>query len=285
MNLLHLHYFYIVAREQGFTKASKVLRIQQPAISRMVKLLEEDLGMKLFEQIGRQIRLTPLGLEVFESSKKIFAEVDELKRSIGHLKGEYKGVMAFAAAEPIASHFVSKKLSSFLEKHPLVYPQIFSGPASMLCDRIAKGELEFGLFFHLPHLPESLETKIHDSVRFRLVVKKDLRKNKKTLRSFIGSREIDDTDNRRFPTVERMRQDDPEVKIAISSNNLTAHKEMVLAGLGVSILPEFLVDSEIASGQLADIYPQEKFDFKMKLVTRKSGVLSLNAKTFLSEQA
>ena len=51
MNLLHLHYFYHVAKEGGFTKASTSLRIQQPAISRMVKLLESDIGFSLFERV------------------------------------------------------------------------------------------------------------------------------------------------------------------------------------------------------------------------------------------
>lgn len=72
MNLLHLQYFYVVAKEQGFTKASKALRIQQPAISRMVKLLEEDLGVRLFEKIGRNIQLTTQGKDVFQHYKNDF---------------------------------------------------------------------------------------------------------------------------------------------------------------------------------------------------------------------
>lgn len=281
MNLLHLHYFYVVAKEQGFTRASRTLRIAQPAISRMVKLLEEDFGFALFERIGRNVQLTRQGLEVFENCKKIFAEVDQLKSSLDHIKGECKGPLALAAAEPIASHFIPSCLVSFLGQNEKVYPQIFSGPSSMLFERILNGELEFGLFFHIPSLPERLEMKVLRQSRFHLVIKKELRRNKKVLRSFIGSREIDDVDNRRFPTVERMRQEDPEVKIKISSNNLTAHREMVLAGLGVSILPDFLVASEIEAGRLADVYTNEKFEFSMKVVYRKSGVLSLNARSFL----
>jgi DNA-binding transcriptional LysR family regulator len=88
MNLLHLQYFYVVAKEQGFTQASRALRIQQPAISRMVKLLEEDFGFKLFEKVGRNVQLTKAGSEVFEHCKNIFGGVEDLKQSLGKISGD-----------------------------------------------------------------------------------------------------------------------------------------------------------------------------------------------------
>src|SRR4051812_45778540 len=114
MNLLHLEYFYVVAKEQGFTKASRALRISQPAISRMVKSLEEDFAFSLFERVGRNVRLTSQGLEVFEKCAKIFGEVDRLKGALGQIQGECKGPLQFAAAEPIASAFIPAKLAPFL---------------------------------------------------------------------------------------------------------------------------------------------------------------------------
>jgi Transcriptional regulator len=283
MNLLHLQYFYVVAKEQGFTKASKVLRIQQPAISRMVKLLEEDVGFPLFEKTGRRVQLTQAGHEVFEYCKKIFGTVDELKTSLGQISGECKGPLHIGAAEPIASHFIPGILKSYLTDHPLVYPNIFSGPASSLFENIEKGQLELGMFFHIPELPEKLEIIHNNEVRFYLVIKKDLRRKKEILETFIGSREIDDTSTKRFPTLERLRKDYPAAKIKISTNNLTAHKEMVLQGLGVAILPAFLVENDIKNGLLSDVYPTEHFKFQMKFIKRKTAILSMAAQKFLSQ--
>jgi len=277
MNLLHLQYFYVVAKENGFTNASKALRIQQPAISRMVKMLEEDMGLKLFEKIGRNVQLTPQGTEVFEYCRKIFGTVDDLKHSLGQISGECKGPLKICASEPISSQFLPSIMSKFIKKYPKVYPSIFSGPASMLFEQIISGDIELGIFFHIPDLPEKLEIFEKKEIRFHLVVRKELRKNKATLESFIGSREIDDTSTRRFPTLERLRKDYPEAQIRISSNNLSAHKEMVLQGLGVSILPDFLVAKEIKAGTLADIYPKEEFKFQMKFIKRKTAVLSVSA--------
>ena len=183
MNLLHLHYFYVVAKEQGFTRASEVLRIQQPAISRMVGQLEEFFGFKLFEKVGRNVQLTRQGQEVFESCVRIFGEVDMLKASLGKISGEAKGPLLIAASEPIAARFIPHHLQKYLQHHPQVHPQIYAGPASLMLERLLKGELEMGLFFHVPDLPERLEIFKTKSFRFHLVIKKDQRRNKEVLQS------------------------------------------------------------------------------------------------------
>jgi DNA-binding transcriptional LysR family regulator len=277
MNLLHLEYFYVVAKEQGFTKASKALRIQQPAISRMVRFLEDDFGFRLFEKVGRNVQLTPAGMEVFEYCKNIFGAVDELKQSLGKISGECKGPLYIGASEPIASRFLPPVMKGYLGQHPLVYPNIFSGPASSVFEYLVKGDVEMGLFFHIPEIPPKLEIFKTIDVRFYLVIKKDRRQKKDILETFIGSREIDDTSTKRFPTLDRLRKDYPAAKIKISSNNLTAHREMVLQGLGVSILPDFLVEEDIKKGLLSDVYSKERFIFQMKFIKRKTGVLSLAA--------
>lgn len=283
MNLLHLNYFYVVAKEQGFTKASKALRIQQPAISRMVKLLEEDLGLSLFEKVGRNVQLTKEGLEVFEYCKKIFNTVEELQSSIGQISGDCSGPLMIGAAEAIASHYLPHIFKSYLTNFPKVYPNIFSGPASMMFDKISKGDLELGLFFHIPELPDKLEIFATQRIRYHLVVRRDLKRKSEIIESFIGSREIDDTATKKFPTLDRLKKDYPKASIKISSNNLTAHKEMVLQGLGVSILPDFLVRDELQSGILVDFYKNEEFNFNLKFIKRKTAILTLAAKTLVND--
>lgn len=281
MNLLHLEYFFVVAREGGFTRASEALRIQQPAISRMVRQLEEDFGFPLFEKVGRNVQLTKQGVDVFENCKQIFGAVDNLKTSLGQIKGVCQGPLTIGAAEVIATHFIPSAMPQFINSHPKVYPSIISGPASMLLTEILNGKIEVGMFFHVPDLPEKAEVFDRKMFRYHLVVKKSLRKKKEVIESFIGSREIDDVSTRRFPTIERIKKDYPGVKIRLSSNNLTSHLQYVREGLGVAILPEFLVKEDLRSGVLADVFPGEKFEFEMKLIKRRTSVLSLNVRTFL----
>ncbi len=149
----------------------------------------------------------------------------------------------------------------------------------MLLEKITSGEMECGIFFHIPDLPAKLEIFERKDIRYHLVVRKDLKNNKETIESFIGSREIDDTSTRRFPTLEKLRKDFPKAQIRISSNNLTAHREMVLQGLGVSILPEFLIKEDLKEKRLVDLYPHDDFHFQMKFVKRATTVLSINARS------
>lgn len=281
MNLLHLEYFYYVAKEGGFLRAAEKLRIQQPAISRMVASLEDYFGFKLFEKIGRNVRLTPQGEEVFESCKKIFSDVEELKQSVGKISGEHKGSLLIGASEPIASHYLPPKIAALVKQHPKLYPNIYSGPASILLKKIENGDLEVGIFFHIPTLSEKLIIDCKIDVDFRLVVRRDLCKDESVLNHFIGSREIDDLSTKSFPTLDRLRQKYPKASIKTSSNNLTAHRALVISGVGVSVLPKFLIEEDLKKKILIDVFPGQNFVFQMKIIKRRHAILSLNASSLI----
>lgn len=78
MELNHLKYFYFVAREGGFSKASRLLRVAQPALTRAVKALEDDLEVTLFERRGRGVLLTKVGNDVYRKCEIVFAQTREI---------------------------------------------------------------------------------------------------------------------------------------------------------------------------------------------------------------
>jgi DNA-binding transcriptional LysR family regulator len=162
---------------------------------------------------------------------------------------------------------------------------VFSGPASLAADRIASGDLELGLYFYAERLPPSLEIQQLGSVPFHLVVRHDRRKHRATLASFIGSREVEGDRPRRFPTLERLKRIVPEAKIRISTNDIEAHLRMVEAGLGVSVLPRFVVADGLARRRLADVMPDVELAFPLLLVTRRHRVLSRAAAALVAAVA
>ena len=135
-------------------------------------------------------------------------------------------------------------------------------------------QLDCCLFFHLPKLNEDIEVLERHPERFRVVVKKSHRDNFEVIESFIGSREIDNLNNTRFPTIDFMKKFYPNTNIALSSNNLEFHRQMVLRGKGTSILPEVLIQKDLQKELLIDLFPSENFFFDLKLVKRKSKNLS-----------
>ena len=117
--------------------------------------------------------------------------------------------------------------------------------------------------------------------RFRLVVKKSESKNVKILESFIGSREIDDPSTNSFPTVELLRKSYPHTRIVFSSNSITLHKQLVMAGQGVSIVPEVMIEAELKKNILVDIFPKKIFQWDLLVFKRKTDHLGAAAKAFL----
>lgn len=100
--------------------------------------------------------------------------------------------------------------------------------------------------------------------------------------SFIGSREIDDTAARRFPFLELLKKDLPESRTTISSNDISAHRQLVIERLGVAVLPIFLIADDLEKGRVIDLYPREEMYFDLKVIKRKTAVLSKNAEELLS---
>lgn len=82
MDIRQLTYFHAVAKYKSFTKASGVLHLSQPALSKMVKSLEDELEMELIDRSSRKIELTEAGEIVFEQSKMILDSLDNLSANL-----------------------------------------------------------------------------------------------------------------------------------------------------------------------------------------------------------
>src|SRR5829696_6728436 len=82
MELRHLRYFVVVAQEVNFTRAAKRLRIAQPALSSQIKKLEQELGVRLFERVGRGVRLTEAGQLLLEEARHHFVQIEQTVRVV-----------------------------------------------------------------------------------------------------------------------------------------------------------------------------------------------------------
>src|SRR6267154_1325171 len=77
MELRHLRYFVAVGEEQHYGRAARRLRVAQPALSRQIQDLEEELGFKLFERLSRGVKLSEAGKLFLEDARRILQEVSE----------------------------------------------------------------------------------------------------------------------------------------------------------------------------------------------------------------
>lgn len=282
MELNHLKYFHAVAKEGSFTRASRSLRIQQPTMSKMVKSLEDRLGVGLLERHRTGLVLTSAGSEVFAHCEEIFSRVREIEALSNHEKTECSGPLAFGATDSVASYLIPEILGGFVRRWPKVRPSIFAGSSNLICDEILDGKVEFGIFFTVPATTSFQITDLIE-VPFSLVVAASEHSNRDIRKSFIISREIDYPKSRPFPVLEMLRKHQVSGETAISCNNLDSQKELVKQGLGVSLLPRFMVKSSLASGSLVAYHQKKEFFYSLKLVTRRGKVLSKSAEAFLAE--
>mgnify|MGYP000627829828 CR=1 FL=1 len=109
--------FEAVADHLSFTQAAKSLHLSQPAVSMQVKAIEEQVGLPLFEQLGKQIYLTEAGHEIHHYSRAIRQLLDEAEDVINALKGAHQGRLTISVAST-ANYFVPTLLGVFHERFP-----------------------------------------------------------------------------------------------------------------------------------------------------------------------
>ncbi|MCR4300782.1 MAG: LysR family transcriptional regulator [Sulfuricaulis sp.] len=117
LTLRQLKVFESVARHLNFTRAAEDLFLTQPAVSMQVKLLEKQLGLALFEQLGKRIHLTEAGGEVLGYARAITQQLDELETVLNRLKGLSGGKLRISVATT-ANYFIPTLLGTFSRRYP-----------------------------------------------------------------------------------------------------------------------------------------------------------------------
>ena len=117
ITIRQLRVFREVARQQSFTRASKVLFLTQPAVSMQIKQLEDVVGMPLFEKQGKQISLTDAGEEIRLLSDTILQQIEETQQNLEQLASGIQGKLRLAVATTVAS-VATRLMARFNAKYP-----------------------------------------------------------------------------------------------------------------------------------------------------------------------
>lgn len=145
MELRALNYFLAIAREENITKASQMLHISQPALSRQMMQLEEELGVKLFVRSNHNIVLTEDGLLLKRRAQELLSLADKTRREFLHKDTELRGEVTIGSGEFRSTTELAKIIVAFRKKHPLVQFHIYSGNADNIQDYIGRGHLDLGV--------------------------------------------------------------------------------------------------------------------------------------------
>jgi DNA-binding transcriptional LysR family regulator len=139
--------FLTVAQQKSFSKASQVLYISQPAVSRHIKSLEAYYKTKLFERKGIQIELTPAGKLLFEKLTEVKRIQEQTEFEISTIKNvlHAKGVLKLGASTTVALYILPKVLSSFNQHYPQINISLLNRNSEIVLDALLTEEINLGI--------------------------------------------------------------------------------------------------------------------------------------------
>ena len=149
MELRHLRYFKVVAELQHFHKAADKLHITQPALSNQIKQLEQELNTKLFERVGRGVKLSESGELVLSSAIRILNEAELLKESVSDLESGQAGTLKIGVLQSINSLYLRSLVAEFDRNNPNISLQIEEMTNYNIEKKVTRGDIDIGIGFIL----------------------------------------------------------------------------------------------------------------------------------------
>lgn len=142
MDLRQMRYFAGVAERLSFSQAAIILNVSQSALSRQIRLLEEELGVQLFDRVGRAIALTPAGSDLLARCQSVLKDVESIAKRAAELAGGSAGPLRVGATPQTLESVVSRFLPRFLEAHPQVEVVLMEDGSARLSRELERGGLD-----------------------------------------------------------------------------------------------------------------------------------------------
>jgi len=247
MDIPSLQAFTTVAATGSFSLAAERLCLTQPAVSKRVTGLEERLGVRLFDRIGRRVVLTEAGETLLPRARRILAELEDSRRALADLSGRVAGRLTIGTSHHIGLHRLPPVLRRFTARYPEVELDLHFMESEAACRAVESGELELGIVTLPPEPVSHLHTTPVWPDPLCIVA------NPGHPLAMAGELTIPDLadHNAILPaqgTYTRQlleRAVEPhgvQLRIGLSTNYLETIKMMVSVGLGWSLLPHTMVE-------------------------------------------
>ena len=255
MDLRQLDMFKAVAEEGSFTAAAKQLHVSQSAISRQVKLLEEELGGPLLHRGARGVTLTSSGELLLSLAHRLNRDVKHVVAQIAETHDLLRGSLTIAGGMTVCLHVLPRVLRDYRKKYPGVDIKVVTGRNETILALLRGHEVDLALLT-LPIQDKDLEVIPVLKEEMVVVTAKNhpLAKQKSvdvdTLASYPQILYEEGSNTRRVQ--ERLfAQTERTLNVAMETENVEITKAMVGAGLGITLIPYAAIEREVRAGRLA----------------------------------
>lgn len=146
MNLQQLEYLKNVAETENFTKASKLLLVTQPALSKSIAKLEEELKVPLFEKSGRNVKLTKFGKIFLVHAERALIEIEKGIKELDEMVSDTTGTVSISSTSRVGAYFMNFIISDFLNDNPNAKFQFNQQSVTEIIEDLKKGKIDIGFY-------------------------------------------------------------------------------------------------------------------------------------------
>lgn len=244
MELHQVRYFQAVAHCGSFTRAAAREHVAQPSLSQQILKLEDELGARLFNRLGRKVTLTPFGELFARHAQRILLELEGARHDIEDIKGLRRGSVTLGVIPTVAPYLLPSLLSAFRSAGPLITTNICEDLTSSVMTRLASGELDLALLsLPLPSSDFVAEAELSDRMLLALPTRHHLLRSRPSRIGFDEVAEepfllLKDGHCFRDDVLNLCKREHMNLNIVFEGGQFDTLLALVAAGLGVTLLPE-----------------------------------------------
>jgi DNA-binding transcriptional LysR family regulator len=276
--------FYTVACYKSISKAAEALYISQPAISKSIMKIENDMGVILFSRNSRGVKLTEEGKVLFEYIQKAMNEISIGERLLTKLKKKEEGTIKLGVSTTLCRYFLIPILKGFIEQYPHIQIKIINKTTLETLELLDEGKIDLGLVSCAPYCESYSITELLEIQDVFVCGKEYLETKGITEATDIFSKSnlmlLEEDNISRKYIDQYFTQNNIEVKPDIQISNMDLLIEFAKIGLGVTCVIKDFIRKELAEGSLVEIpitpsIPKRTID----IVYNKKLSLSIAAQT------
>lgn len=283
MDSQNLKAFVLVAESGSFSLAAEKLHLTQPAVSKRVALLEEQLDSHLFDRIGRSVSLTEAGHALLPHAHSVLDELQVAAQSVRDLAGEVAGKLRLATSHHIGLHRLPPVLSYFCNTYPAVHIDIDFMDSEQAYELIMQGKVELAVVTLAPTRESSLVTLPlwPDPLDFMVAKHHPLAQTKLLDIEALSAHPaiLPGLNTYTGQIVKRLfDQHGLNLQVSMATNYLETIRMMTSVGLGWTVLPRSMRDSSLTTLSIGDA----AIERTLGIVYHQGRSLSRAARAFIS---
>ncbi len=246
MEFNQLRYVCAIADTGSFSRAAEHCHVAQPSLSQQVSKLEEELGTRLFDRLGRSVRLTDAGRAFLPHARTALHQTELARSEVDGRRRDARGTIAVGVIPTIAPYYLPGRIAAFARRFPEAVLRVVEETTPVLVEDLRSVAIDVAIlslplkhreFEIVPLLTERMYAALppdHPRARAKSISLKDLRDER-----FLLLRDGHCFRGIALAACQRARLDP---RVAFESGQFSSLLGMVAAGVGVSLVPEMAID-------------------------------------------